>query len=732
MVKSDESTPQRRWHMSRRGFLIGLGVTGALVAIGVKVGVPYGRLRVAGLLDSLGGPPGGINAPPTTWFEVTAENKVRLFIPKIEMGQGVHTSLAQIGAEELEIEWEQVEVVQATTNSGLNDPAGTGGSNSVSSLFTPMREAAATLREMLRAEAAVRLGVPAASLVVANGIFAIGNDPEKAITYGELVQGKSDWEVPEEPPQLKPASQFRLIGQPIPRVDFTAKLTGQAVYGFDMRLPGMLYGAVARPPRLDAKLRRAAPGNAPSNPGVVQVVAEEDFAAVAATSRREAYLGIAAMDLEWEEGTPWQQEELEAMVTVGEGTAVVIQKEGNAQANLRDGQIVLAEYRTPMAAHAHLEPQAALVDVQPDKVIAYVATQSPFVVRGGIAETLGRKEEDVEVIPTYLGGGFGRRLNVEAAREAARLSAAAGRPVHVGWNRQEEFRNGYFRPPTHSILKAALDDHGRIQALEHQQASGDVAFPFLPGIAGAVLGADFGAWRGALLKYDVPHKRTVAWRNKLPVRTGWWRGLGLLANVFAIESFMDELAHTAGVDPLDFRLRHLPDDALGQRFRRVLETVAEKSGWGTALPEGRARGVACAVDVNTVVAQVAEVSVEEGHIRVHRVTAVMDPGLVINPDGAKAQTEGSIIMGLSSTLFEEVTIADGQVVPANFDRYPLLTMKESPAIDVTLLESGDEPFGVGEPPIGPVAAAVANAMFTLTGLRLRRMPLRLPDSTAQR
>ncbi len=730
MTNSTESNSNRKWRMSRRGFLIGLGATGAALTLGIQVGLPYARLQIAGFLDGLGGPPGGVDAPPTAWFEITPDNRVRLFIPKIEMGQGIHTSLAQIGAEELEIDWEQVEVVQATTNSGLNDGTGTGGSNSVSSLFTPMREAAATLREMLRAEAAARLGVPAASLIAAKGIFSVANNPEQSITYGELVQGKTDWEVPEEPPRLKPASDFRLIGQPIKRVDFAAKLTGQAIYGYDVRLPNMLYGAVARPPRLDARLRRAAPGDAPNREGVVQVVAEKDFAGVAANSRRDAYLAVAAMDLEWDEGTPWQQEELEAMVTVGEGTGVVIQKEGDAQANLHDGQIVLAEYRTPMAAHAHLEPQAALVDVKSDKVVAYVATQSPFVVRGGIAEALGRQEEEVEVIPTYLGGGFGRRLNVEVAQEAARLSAAAGRPVHVGWNRQEEFRDGYFRPPTHSILKASLDSNGRIQAMEHQQASGDVAFPFLPGVAAAVLGADFGSWRGALLNYEVPHRRTVAWRCKMPIRTGWWRGLGLLANVFAVESFMDELAHAAGADPLEFRLRHLPDTELGRRFRRALETVAEEADWATPPPAGRARGIACSVDVNTVVAQVAEVSLEEGQIRVHRVTAVMDPGLVINPDGAKAQTEGSIIMGLSSTFFEEVTIADGQVVPANFDRYPLLTMKEAPDINVTLLESGDEPFGVGEPPMGPVAAAVGNAIFALTGQRLRRMPLRLPDSTA--
>ncbi|MCA9971820.1 MAG: xanthine dehydrogenase family protein molybdopterin-binding subunit, partial [Anaerolineales bacterium] len=519
----------QRWRLSRRGFLIGLGATGAALTLGVTVGLPYARLQIAGFLAEGSGPPGGIDAPPTTWFEITPDNRIRLFIPKIEMGQGVHTSLAQIGAEELGITWEQLDVVQASTNSGLVDSTGTSASNSVSSLFMPLREAAATLREMLRAEAARQLGVPAAALVAVEGMMRVADAPGQALTYGEIVAAKSgEWETPETAPPLKPRSEFQFIGQPLPRVDFAAKLTGQATYGYDARLPGMLYGAVVHPPTLSATLKSAASGAAAEQPGVVQIVAEKDFAGVAAETRRAASLGAAALDVSWEDGEAWQQETLEAMVTVGEGKPVVIQKEGDAAANLAQGTPILAEYRTPFAAHAHLEPQAALVDVQPDKVTAWVSTQSAYLVRSEIADALGRDEETVEVIPTYLGGGFGRRLNVKVAIEAARLSAAAGRPVHVGWSRQDEFQHGYLRPPTHHVLKAVVDANGRMQAMEHQQASGDVALPFLPGIAGAVLGADFGATRGAHIIYAVPHRRTVALRAKLPVPTGWWRGLGLL------------------------------------------------------------------------------------------------------------------------------------------------------------------------------------------------------------
>ncbi|MFN2153243.1 MAG: xanthine dehydrogenase family protein molybdopterin-binding subunit, partial [Anaerolineales bacterium] len=445
---------------------------------------------------------------------------------------------------------------------------------------------------------------------------------------------------------------------------------------------------------------------------------------VAAETREQAYSAVNAMDLEWETEKNWQQADIEALVTVGQGKGVVIQKEGNPERVLKESTLIEAEYRTPMAFHAHLEPQTATADVKPDRVDVWASTQFPVRLREFIAKAIDRKEEQVFVTPTYLGGGFGRKIGTEAATEAARLSAAAGRPVHIGWNRPEDFLNGFLRPPTHHVFKGVLNGQ-RVAALEHQQASGAVAFPFLSGMFKAILGADFGAWRGAMISYEIPDKGTTAWLPELPLATGWWRGLGLLANTFAIESFMDELAHAAGADPLDFRLNHLPNDETGQRRKRVLETVAEKAGWGTTLPTGHALGVANSIDVGTAVAQIAEVSIEQDEIRVHKITSVVDPGLVINPDGAISQVQGSIVMGLSSTLIEEVTVEDGQLAADNFNRYPILQMSAIPEIEVILLESGETPNGMGEPPIGPVAAAVANAVFALTGERLRNLPLKL-------
>ena len=726
-MSKPEKSRVKKWRMSRRGFLIGLGATTATVAIGVAAGLPAIRLNFAETVSSGENPLGTIDAPPSSWFEVSSDNTIRFYVPKVEMGQGVHTSLAQIAAEELAVDWTQIEVIQAGTNQGLNDGAGTGNSDSVSSTFTPIRQAAATLREMLRTEAAQQLDITPAVLIAANGAFSVENMPELEITYGDIVNGAdlSTWEVPETPPALKPSSQFKFVGKSVQRVDFKSKLTGEAVYGYDMRVPNMLYGTVAHAPTIEGKLRRTREGDAMSKDGVVAVVAERDFAGVVAESRLQAQIGLANMELEWDEGKLWNQDEIDDLVTVGNGTRVVVQKAGEAD-DILDGNALTASFRTPFAAHAHLEAQAALVDVQPEKVTAWVSTQSAFAVRSDIAEAADVDEEQVEVIPSFLGGGFGRKLNVEVAVEATRLSKAAKRPVHVGWTRTQDMRNGFFRPPTHHVLRGVVGENGHIQAIEHAQASGDVLFSVVPGVLTAVAGADFGAYRGARIHYDgIPNIQTVAHRIKLPVRTGPWRGLGLLANTFAIESFMDDMAHSVDADPLAFRLAHFGDSVLSQRFVRVLETAAERAGWGQPLPEGHALGVACCIDANTVVAQIAEVSVENGRIRVHKVTCALDPGLVINPDGAIAQTQGAIVMGLSSTLFEKITVQNGRIEAQNFDRYPLLTMKETPDIDVMLLESGDEPFGMGEPPIGPIAAAVGNAVFQLTGQRLTSLPMEL-------
>ena len=718
---------KRRWRPTRRGFLIGTGVVGAGVALGIVFGVPYGRLQLARLLDNASGP-GGFDAEPWMWFEITPDNQIRLYVSKVEMGQGIHTALAQIGAEELGLDLSQLELRQATTHVGPTDGMGTAGSSSVSSIYDPLRQAAATLREMLRAEAATALGATPDQIVLGSASFALASDAGKSMTFGEIVAHHQarvgdEWETVEGA-TLKSIEEFTVIGKPAQRVDIPAKVTGGAGYGYDMRMDGMLYGAVWRTPTLEGKLTSATAGDAEGVDGVAQVVIQDGFAGVAASSREAARTAVSRLQVTWDEGKRWQQAELDALVTVGNGNGVLIQKEGDAPSLLGENTTLKAEYRTPMAAHASMEPQAALAHVTADKATIWVSTQSQGSIQGRIADVLGMERDQVEVIPTYLGGGFGRKVEADASLEAAILSKATGKPVHVGWDRAEEMRNGYFRPPTHSVLYARLDDSGRLVAIEHRQASSDVAFSMLPGFVANIMGADFGAWRGGTIHYGgIPNRQAMAWHVPLPVRTGWWRGLGLLANTFAIESFIDEVAQTAGQDPLAFRLAHLGNDDHGQRMAAVLERAAEMAEWGRSLPAGHGFGIACCTDVDTVVAQVAEVSLEGENVRVHNVWAAMDPGLVINPDGAAAQVEGSVMMALSSTLLEELTIVDGEVSVRNFDRYPLLTMKQAPHVEVALLEAPDrKPRGVGEPPMGPVAAAVANGLFAATGKRIRQMP----------
>ncbi len=716
--------PPKRKRLSRRNFLIMLGVGAAGLYAGVKLGTPPLRLRLAEWLEEAGGPPSDIDAPPDAWFEILPDNTVNLYLPKSEMGQGVHTSLAQIAAEELEIDLDQLQVFHSDTDR-LADPVATSASTTISALYTPLLEVAATLRELLRAEASHQLKAQPQDLHLENGIFSLKTDPSQQLTYGELFQSASEWELPESPPALKSPSQYRVIGKPLERVDLPAKVTGQAIFGFDVRVPGMLYGAVARPEAIVGQLRSASPGQATNQPGVVKVVAESDFAGVVAKSRQQAYQALELMQLEWDEGKLWQQEEIDAMVTVGEGQGVVIQKDGDVDQTLESGMLVEAEYRTPMAYHAYLEPLAAVADVRPDGVEIWASTQAANRLRGAVADAIGRKEDEIVVHPEYLGGGFGRKIDELAAVEAARLAQAAGRPVQVAMDRPEDFRSGFLRPPTHNILRASLDVDGNMLALDHQAASGEVAFPFLPSAMGTILGADFGSYRGAIMHYEVPNKQATAWLIRLPVSTGWWRGLGLMANTFAVESFIDEVAATAGIDPLELRLRHLSDNESGQRMRTALLAAADKVNWGGALPSGHALGLAMCYDVGTIIVEIAEISVENNVIRVHKVNAVADPGLAINPDGVRAQVEGCITMGLSSTLLEEVLVKDGKLQASNFNQYPLLRNADAPDIDVVVINSRTNPSGMGEPPIGPVPAAVANAVFAATGKRLRRLPLKL-------
>lgn len=494
----------------------------------------------------------------------------------------------------------------------------------------------------------------------------------------------------------------------------------------------MLYGAALRPPSLEAKLVDLEPGNAASMPGVVKVVIEAGFAGVVAKSREQAVAARDALDAKWDAGHPWQQEELEALVTVGGPRGACIQRKGSARSVLERGASLTAEYRTALVAHASLETLSALAEIGPRGGKVWTSTQAETFTAGLVSKALGFKKSQIEVVPTLLGGGFGRKAinnNVSsAAVEAAILSRSAGAPVHVAWDRSEEMRHGFVRPMTHHRISARLRD-GLIEAIRWQEASGDSLLGTMPAqeLMARLVGFDLGAVNGAWIRYSIPNLETTAWRRRLPLPAGPWRGLGLAANTFALEAFIDEAAEAAGKDPVQFRLDHLADDRESRRLGAVVEAAAEGAGWGGGtLPEGHARGIACCVYHGTHVAEVAEVSLDEpsGSIRVHDVVAAIDCGRAINPDQVRSQVEGCVVMGTSVALLEEITVRDGRVTAGDFGEYPILRLDQAPRVKTVVVEPpGGKPSGCGEPPIGPIAPAIANAFFALTRRRLRELPL---------
>ncbi len=713
--------------VSRRKFIVRTLLGGAGVLIGATYfGRHALRRKIADFANTADLFYMGDTDNPNIWFEVLTDNSIIFQCPKVEMGQGTFTGLAQIAADELEVDINQIKVVNAATSTGNIDGMSTGGSTSIAGLWMPLRELAATMREMLRLEAAKKLKVEPSTLKIEKGIFKSG---DLALSYGETVAGVTNWEIPDTP-ELKDISEYKYVGKPQARIDLVEKVKGDPIFGIDVEMPDMLYGAVVRPTKIGAVYQGCDSTAAENMPGVVMVVKEEDFVGVVARTRMEAELAKNAIKADWKVDRNWQSADIESLIKVGQGTPVEIQKVGKAKNILEEEQdIISAEFSSPIGAHAQLEPNGSVAHVHENGATILLSTQVVGFTRKEVAKRLGFKETQVNVQATYLGGGFGRRLHTPNAVQAALMSKAAGKPVKCFFNRKEEFQHDTFRPPTHHILKAKLTDQGSIEALEHHVSSGDVMFgsPLVPEFTHSLLGADVGAWRGGMIQYGkIPHQRAVSWRVKLPFATSWWRSLGLLANTFAIESFMDQLAVRAGEDPVDFRLMHIQDDERGSRLKAVIETAAKHAGWTTQVTDGKAMGFAASTDANTPVAHVAEVSIENGDIVVHKVTCVIDPGMAVNPDQIRAQCEGCVIMGISASLFEKMEVKDGELGPIIYGPYKMALMKHAPKeIDVVILENAEAPGAVGEPPLGPIAAAIANAVFRLNGKRLYDLPLSL-------
>ena len=720
---SENKTKKKK--SSRRKFLIrgGLGTIG-VIALGTYVFRNPLRRSILELAETLVPPYQGSGTEANLWFEITKDNKVLLHSPKVEMGQGTFTGLAQIIADELDVNVNQILVKAAETATGIVDALSTGGSLSIAQLWQPLREMAATMREKIKAEAAKKLGMDVSSLATADGVVSGGG---KTMTYVEAVTDVTDWSLPKTP-KLRPVKSYKFVGKPVQRIDLRAKIVGDPVFGMDAEMPDMLHATVVRPEHVGASLKSVDTSAAEKMPGVVKVVQKDNWVGVVANSFAEALAAKNKLKVEWDIPKKWTEEAIREMLQVGKGNRMITQKEGSAL-DPNDEQVVSIEFTSPIGAHAQIEPNGAVAHVKDGKATIILSTQVIGVTQKQVCEALGFAPENVNIIGTYLGGGFGRRLNTVHAVKAAILSQEVGKPVKYFFTRKEEFQNDTFRPPTHHIVRGKLNEQGNMEGLEHHYASGDVAINsvIMPAVAHTVLGTDIGAMRGGNIMYgNVPNHRSVQWHTTLPFATSWWRSLGLLANTFAIESFVDEMAIKAGKDPVAFRLAMLKNEGHDARIRKVIEMAADKGNFRDGANGNRAMGFAASTDAGAPCAHVVEVAVEDNEIKVHKVICVFDCGVAVNPDQVRAQCEGSIIMGISAMLHEKMTLRDGQLYPTIYGPYDMALMRHSPKeIEVHLIQGADVPLPVGEPPLGPIGAAVGNAMRRITGKRLTDIPLQM-------
>ncbi|MEM9820081.1 MAG: molybdopterin cofactor-binding domain-containing protein [Bacteroidota bacterium] len=721
MMSEDKKTKKS----SRRKFLIrgGLGTIG-LLALGTYVFRNPIRREVLKLAEELVPPYSGTGTQANLWFEVTQNNTVVLHSPKVEMGQGTFTGLAQIVADELDIDIGQIQVKAAATATGIVDALSTGGSLSIAQLWQPLREMAATMREKIKLEAAKKMKVEPGDLTTANGVVS-GN--RRSMTYADALMEVTDWSLPETP-TLRAVDTYQFVGKPIQRIDLKAKVLGEPIFGMDAAMPDMLYAAVVRPEHVGAQMKSVDVSAAEKMPGVVKIVEKDNWVGVVAKSYPEALAAKRKIKVDWDIPRRWTEEDLRDLLKVGKGNPMITQKEGKALDSEAEG-VVSLEFTSPLGAHAQIEPNGAVALVKDGKATVKLSTQVIGVTQRQVSEALGIPLEDVNIIGTYLGGGFGRRLNTSHAVQAAQMSQAVGKAVKYFFTRKEEFQNDTFRPPTHHIMRGKLNEQGMLEALEHHYASGDVATNsvIMPPMATTVLGTDVGAMRGGNIMYrKLPNYRAVQWHTSLPFATSWWRSLGLLANTFAIESFIDEMALKAKQNPVDFRLAMLGEEGSEARTKKVIELAAEKAGYSDQAKGNRAMGFAASIDAGAPCAQVVEVSVEYKEIKVHKVICAFDCGIAVNPDQVRAQCEGSIIMGISGAMHEKMTLRDGQLYPTIYGPYSMALMRHTPkVIDVHLIQGADVPLPVGEPPLGPIAAAIGNAVRRITGQRLTDLPMNL-------
>jgi isoquinoline 1-oxidoreductase beta subunit len=674
------------------------------------------------------------------WIEIDEAGVVTLVLDKMEMGQGVSTALPMILAEELGADWAAVRVIQAKPGPTFTE-MGTSGSGSVIDAWFNHRIAAAALRTMLVSAAATQWNVAATECHTEGGEVRHRGSNRRA-SFASLVAAARLLPVPEKP-ELKPASEYRLLGTRVPDPVRTDIVTGRLPYGIDMRVPGMLFATVARSPVHGGSVRRFSPDRVLAMAGVRHVVQVPSGVAVVATSTWEAMQGRAALEIEWDDGpnasfddnASWRMLE-EAL----RGPGKVARSSGDARQALSVAtRRIEAEYRWPWQAHGAIEPLSAVAHVKDGGCEIWAGMQNPNGAQARVAEALSISPERVVVNPMRLGGGFGRRIASDYVVEAAHVSHAISGPVQVVWTRADDFQHDMYGAAQINRLAAALNSAGQITAWEHRVGDFHLSM-FGSYNAGYDPAADGDPWGGFDSPYVVPDLRVDLALVESPIPSGAWRAVTYPAAVMARESFIDEIAHATGADPVALRVALIPSPGTitrggleinnGDRLRRCLALAAERGNWGRPLPPAEAgrrvgRGIACnSYHRGTMVAQVAEVSVGAGgDIRVHRIVSAVDGGQVINRAGVEKQFEGGIGWALSALFGPGVHFQGGRTVAASIADYPVLRMDQMPAIETHIVESSIRPFGMGEPPVPAVAPAVLNAVFAATGTRIRILPI---------
>lgn len=697
------------------------------------------------------------NFAPNAYIEIHPNGDIHLWVARSEMGQGPRTSLAMILAEELDADWSRVKIEQADLNSKYGDQT-TGGSLSIRSSWDPLRQAGATARAMLVTAAANTWKVPATECTTRNSAVLHAKS-KRQLAYGQLAAKAAALPVPKDIPP-KNFKDYHIVGKKKDRVDGRFIIIGEAHYGIDTKIPGMLYAAVARPPVFGGRVKTFDATRAQAVPGVrkvVEVAAVEmpplfgeerkensghqhylwGGVAVVADSTWQAMAGRRALVVDWDAGRGADENTEKQRATCAElvkGHGKELRKIGDPEAVFAGAaKKVEAEYELPFLAHTTMEPPNCTADVRDGKCEVWAPVQNPGGLGAALVSALGLPASAITIHVTLLGGGFGRRLNIDYGVEAALISRAVGAPVKVQWTREDDVQHDYYRPMSHHRLRAGLDAQNNVAAWLHHIAAPTTDGVYIggevPDMGGTEL-AGVGLPNGTVPNYFLEQSFLHT-----AVPRGYWRSVDVSWNHFAVQCFIDEIAAATKKDPLALRrqliaTKQVPAGEGGDekpvnlaRLRGVLDLIAEKSGWGKPLPAGRGRGMAALYSWGTYIGQVAEVTVaKDGSVHVDRVVVAIDCGQVINPDMVRAQMEGGIVFGLTAALYGEITFEGGQAQQTNFNNYSMLRIHEMPRVEVHIVPSHESPGGCGEPPVPSIAPAVANAIFAATGKRLRRLP----------